>query len=111
MEQLQNKILELRKILLDSEEYKDVKQKEENLLDTEIQLIMDFNNKQDAYNDAIKHGYFNETYTKELSLSKEKLYNSKGAKEYFEALNKMNKLLHEISEDIFSNLVPDLKIK
>ena len=111
MEQLQNKIFELKNILLESEEYKNVKQCEEDLLEDEISLIIDFNNKIDAYNDAIKHGYFNDNYTKELSVAKEKLYSSKGATKYFEALKKMNDLLHEISELIFDDLVPDLKIK
>ena len=111
MEQIQTKLFELRELILKSPEYKDVKEKEAQLLDREKALIDEFNKQEQAYNDSIKYGYYDETYLLALQKAKEELYSNPLTKSYFDALNKMNKMLHEISEVMFDGVVPDLKIK
>lgn len=111
MEQIQSLAFELRELLLESNEYKKVKEIEKRLLDKEWNLITDFKKAEQDYNDSIKYGYYEEKYLTNLQKSKEILYSNPLTREYFDALKEMNKLLHEISEGIFKDIVPDLKIK
>ncbi|MDY4788430.1 MAG: YlbF family regulator [Bacilli bacterium] len=108
MDELLIKISELREMIIKSELYQKVKVLENKLLDEERALIIDFKQKEDAYNDAIRLGYYNDSYLISLQKSKEKLYSTTNYQNYKNALNEMNDFLSKVSQLIYQGVIRDL---
>lgn len=115
---LDTKILEstyeLKEMLLKSEEYKNVKEKEKIMEDKCSDLLIKYNYLVNEYNNAIrfeKYGSDVEGARKALADFKLELDSNKYVKEYNEAYKKMNNLLKDLQDIIFEGIKESKRIK
>lgn len=100
-------LYDLVDLIKSSDEYKELKDNENKMINDKefISLSIIFKTNESKYNDLVKYKQDLTNITKELSLSKENLYNLDVVKDYFNSLNKVNKLLREVSELIKDGVI------
>lgn len=115
---LDTKIIELtydlKELLINSEEYKDVKEKEKLMEENCSDLLIKYNYLVNEYNSAIrfeKYGSDVNKARKELADFKLILDTNEYVKSYNEAYKRMNKLLAKLEAIIFEGIKEDTKIK
>lgn len=109
------KAFELKEKMINSDIYKELKNKEKNMLDDKecFALLNAYQLAQDKYNEAKrfeKYGGKVEETQKELSEVKKKVYENKYVKEYNFAYKKMLKELNEIEKIIFKDIIREKKV-
>ena len=105
---------ELREKIMNSDLYRDLKEKEKNMIDDKecFRLLNDYQAAQDRYNEAKrfeKYGGKVEETQKQLSEMKKKVNEHKLVKEYNLAYKKMKKELNEIETIIFMDIIKNKK--
>ncbi|MBE6124219.1 MAG: YlbF family regulator [Erysipelotrichaceae bacterium] len=101
--------LKINKLIKESEIYQNLKQKEQAMIedkDTFI-LLMDYQNKQAEYNDALKYEKYGsdpKKVQKELSNIKYKVDTNQLVKQYNEAYKKMREFLENITKTILEGV-------
>ena len=115
---LDTKILELtydlKELLVNSYEYKDVKTKEKLMEENCSELLIKYNYLVNEYNNALRFEKYGSDVTKarkELADFKFILDSNEYVKAYNEAYKKMNKLLSKLESIIFKGIKEDKKIK
>lgn len=115
---LDTKILELtyelKDKILESEEYKLVKEKERLMEENCVQLLIKYNSLMDEYNNSIrfeKYGSDIEFSRKKLAECKLELDTNEYVKEYKQAYKNMNKMLSDIEKSVFKGLMENKKIE
>ena len=102
------KVYKLKELLINSKEYKDVKEKEKLMEDNCTTLLIKYNHLFNEYNQALRfkdYGSDVGKIQKELNICKLELDNNEYVKEYKKAYKIMNRLLKEIQNIIFENLI------
>ena len=104
----------LKEEIINSELYKDLKDKEKKMLEDEecSKLLYLYQDAQSKYNEAKrfeKYGSDMEKVSGELSEIKKKVYENKFVKEYNAAFKKMNKELKRIEGIIFKDIIKERK--
>lgn len=102
------KVYELKDKLLNSEEYKNVKEKERLMEENCNSLLIKYNYLFNEYNQALRFKDYGSDVTKaqrELNECKKELDNNEYVKEYRSAYKKMTKLLNDVEMNIFQNLI------
>jgi cell fate (sporulation/competence/biofilm development) regulator YlbF (YheA/YmcA/DUF963 family) len=104
---------ELKEKLINSKEYKDVKEKEKIMEEKCAHLLIKYNHLMDEYNNAVrfeKYGGDVEGSRKRLAECKMELDTNEYVKSYNEAYKKMNKLLRNLEDIIFEGLIKNTRI-
>lgn len=111
--EITSKVYELKQLLINSKEYKEVKEKEKLMEDNTMELLTKYNYLFNEYNEALRfkdYGSDVNKAQKELNEAKLELDNNKYVKEYKQAYKRMNKLLKEIQNTIFNGIIEDKSI-
>lgn len=106
--EITSKVYKLKELLMDSKQYKEVKEKEKLMEENCSNLLIRYNYLFNEYNEALRfkdYGSDVESKQKELNQCKIELDNNEYVKEYKKAYNNMNKLLSEIQDVIFDGLI------
>lgn len=108
------KTFELKEILVNSNLYKNLKQKENNMMNDKdcFNLLCTYQNAQDKYNDARrfeKYGSDVKNAQKELSDIKQKVDENSLVREYNQAYKEMKKELKKIEKIIFKDIIKERK--
>ena len=102
------KAYELKEKILDSSEYKNVKEKEKEMEEKCSMLLIKYNNLFNEYNQALrfeKYGSDVNVARQELAECKLELDNNQYVKEYREAYKEMEIKLKEIEKIIFEKII------
>lgn len=102
------KVYELKEKLINSDEYKIVKEKESIMEDKCAILFIKYNNIFNEYKEALrfeKYGSDVSKVQKELALVKKEIDDNSYVKEYRLAYKKMRKLLNMLETTLFENLI------
>jgi len=105
---------ELKDMLINSEEYKDVKEKEKVMEENCTSLLIKYNSLMDEYNNAIrfeKYGSDVDKARKKLAECKMELDTNEYVKSYKNAYKKMNKLLSSLEDIIFDGIIENNKMR
>lgn len=111
--EITSKVFKLKELLLSSNEYKLVKEKEKLMEDNCSQLLIKYNYLFNEYNEALRfkdYGSDVATKQKELNECKIELDNNEYVKEYKKAYKNMNKLLKQIQDIVFDGLITNKEI-
>jgi len=106
--EITNKVYELKEMLLNSNEYKLVKEKEKEMEEKCSNLLIKYNYLFNEYNEALRfkdYGSDVKGIQKELNKCKLELDSNEYVKAYKEAYKAMNKLLKDLQDIIFSKLI------
>ena len=105
---------ELKEMLLNSKEYKLVKEKERLMEENCGMLLIKYNNLVDEYNNAVrfeKYGGDVEGTRKRVFDCKLELDQNEYVKEYNKAYKDMNKLLLSLQDIIFDGIIENKRIR
>ncbi len=105
---------EILELLKQDELVRQTKQLENELMSNVkiVPLIAAFQKAEERLNNAIRFNSENRRlYEKELSLAKEKLYQTSEVKQYFEMVDKTQDFLNEIAMQLFNGLIEEIRIK
>ena len=111
--EITSKVFKLKELLLNSNEYKLVKEKEKLMEDNCSELLIKYNYLFNEYNEALRfkdYGSDVATKQKELNECKIELDNNEYVKEYKKAYKNMNKLLKQIQDIVFDGLIINKEI-
>ena len=106
--EVMSKVFELKEKLVNSDEYKDVKQKEQLMEDNCSALLMRYNSLFDEYNQALRFEKYGSDVTKiqkELHECKIELDNNEYVKAYRIAYKSMTNILETIQGVIFQGII------
>lgn len=109
MKELETALL-LNKLIKDNSKYIELKKKEKSMLEDEetFKLLMDYQNKQSEYNDAIKYEKYGsnpELKRKELADLKYKVDTNVLVMEYNNAYKEMKNILDQVSNIVFEGVI------
>lgn len=109
MKELETALL-LNKLIKDNSKYIELKKKEKSMLEDEetLKLLMDYQNKQSEYNDAIKYEKYGsnpELKRKELADLKYKVDTNVLVMEYNNAYKEMKNILDQVSNIVFEGVL------
>lgn len=109
MKELETALL-LNKLIKDNSKYIELKKKEKSMLEDEetFKLLMDYQNKQSEYNDAIKYEKYGsnpELKRKELADLKYKVDTNVLVMEYNNAYKEMKNILDQVSNIVFEGVL------
>lgn len=109
MKELETALL-LNKLIKDNSKYIELKKKEKSMLEDEetLKLLMDYQNKQSEYNDAIKYEKYGsnpELKRKELADLKYKVDTNVLVMEYNNAYKEMKNILDQVSNIVFEGVI------
>lgn len=108
-----SRVYELREALLNSSDYKLVKEKERLMEENCSTLLIKYNNAFNEYNEALRfkdYGSDVESKQKRLNEIKLELDNNEYVKDYKNAYKEMNKILKGIEKDIFKGIIENKDI-
>ena len=108
------KTYELKDKILNSKEYKEVKEKEKEMEDNCSLLLIKYNRLFNEYNEAIRfkdYGSDVNKAQKELANCKKELDENNYVKEYRNSFKKMNKILKDIEKELFNELISKRNIE
>ena len=109
MKELETALL-LNKMIKDNSKYIELKKKEKSMLEDEetFKLLVDYQNKQSEYNDAIKYENYGsnpEVKRKELADLKYKVDTNILVMEYNKAYKEMKQVLDQVSNIVFEGVL------
>lgn len=108
------KVYELKDLLLESNEYKNVKKKEQLMEENCQNILIRYNYLFEEYNQALrfeKYGSDVNKIQKELNECKKELDRDEYIKDYRKAYKEIDKLLKSIQNTIFDKLIIDKSIR
>lgn len=102
MDNLFEKIYELRELIIKSSEYCQTKQLESSMMDDEefVKLSNAFINAQNDYNESVKLGLDSMEKQNNLLKAKEELYSYEKVRDYLDYYHLTNEMLKNISDGI-----------
>ena len=110
--QIISKVYDLKQMILNSNEYKQVKEKEKVMEENCASILVRYSNIFNEYNEALRfkdYGANVNEVQKRLHLCKLELDENIYVKEYKEAYKKMNELLGEIEGILFASIIENKK--
>ena len=108
-----SKVYELKELIMNSKEYKMVKETERLMEEKCSLLLIKYNNIFNEYNQALRfkdYGSDVSKVQKELNNVKLELDQNEYVKEYKKAYKNMNKLLNEIQNNMFKGIIENKDI-
>ena len=111
--EITSKIYQLKELLVNCKEYKDVKEKERLMEDNCSELLIKYSNLINEYNQALRFkDYGSDIKTKQIELNKIKIQldNNEYVRSYKKAYKTMVKLLEKIEDIIFEKIIERKRI-